>query len=77
MNAAVKRALSGWRFQRQMRDANVVIWPHDWQSRRSGTSVGVMVRIDAKKAAMNLLMHLTGFAWTDEKICGQYVMRKE
>lgn len=77
VNAAVHRALSGWRFAGCLDEDDVVIRPRDWQTVPSGDCVGVMVRVDARKAAMNSLMHLAGFAWTDEKICGQYIMRKE
>ena len=77
VNAAVHRALSGWRFEGCLEEDDVVIRPHDWQTVPTGHCVGVMVRVDAKKASMLSLMHLAGFAWTDKKICGQYVMRKE
>jgi hypothetical protein len=77
VDAAVHRALAGWRFEGCIDEDDVVIRPLDWQTKPSGSCVGVMVRVDAKKAAMNSLMSLTGFAWTDEQICGRYVMRKE
>ena len=77
VNAAVHRAVHGWRFEPSMGDDNVVIKPDDWQTARTGQPVGVTVRVDAKSAAVNSLRHLPGFAWTNEKISAQYVMRKE
>ncbi|MBN2474990.1 MAG: pilus assembly protein [Pirellulales bacterium] len=77
VHAAVHRALKGWRFEDRLGDDGVAITPENWQDLRSGESVGVLVRIDANQAAMNSLRHLPGFDWTDELICGQYIMRKE
>jgi len=77
VSASVHRALGSWRFEKNMGNDAVVIKPDGWQTARSGQSVSVSVRVDAKKAAYNSLRHLPGFAWTDEKICGQYVLRKE
>jgi hypothetical protein len=77
VDAAVHRALAGWRFERCVGEDDVVIRPRNWQTAPSGQCVGVMVRVDAKKASMNSLARLAGIAWTDEKICGTYVMRKE
>lgn len=77
VNLAIHQALDGWRFERSVGPDDVVIKPNDWQTAPSGERVGVKVSVDAKDAALNALMRLAGFAWTDEKICGQYIMRKE
>ena len=77
VNTAVHQALAGWRFESSLDDDDVVIRPADWQTIPSGDRVGVMVRVDARQAALNSLTHLAGFAWTDEEIRGQYIMRKE
>jgi len=77
VHAAVGRALDGWRFKGSMGEDAVVIGPQGWEKAPTGQSVGVVVRVDAKKAATNSLKYLPGFAWTDEKITGKYVMRRE
>ena len=77
VNTAVRQALAGWRFAGSLEEDDVEIQPAGWQTAPSGDSISVTVSVDADKAAMNSLMHLTGFAWTGEKIRGQYVVRKE
>ena len=77
VNAAVHRALSGWKFESAVGPDDVVIKPDNWQTAPSGHQVGVVVNVEAEEAALNALSHLAGFAWMGEKICGRYVMRKE
>ena len=77
VHVAVHRALSGWKFESAIGPEDVIIKPNNWQTAPSGRRVGVMVSVPAKEAALNALSHLAGFAWTGERICGQFVMRKE
>lgn len=73
----MKGASNVSRFKDCIDEHGVLIKPDNWQTARSGDRVGVMVSVEAKQAAMNSLVHLAGFGWTNEKICGQYIMRKE
>jgi Flp pilus assembly protein TadG len=75
VRGAVRRALQGWRFKDCLGDEDIVIQPDDWQT--TSGCVGVTVKVDADRAAINALWKLAGISLAGKEICAQYVMRKQ